>query len=300
MTLQRLTDSVYAETGMHGCNHGFVTTSEGVVMIDTPQKPSDAVRWRDEIAKRGDVRYLILTEPHPDHCTTGYLFSGTMVSHQGTREWLGKNMLGKTVEEMAREWSEAIDPEGVHLLEGYYLRLPTITFRGRLILYLGDHTFEIIHMPGHTSSQTAVYIPEERVVFTGDNVFYRVQTWLNEAYPQEWLHSLERIWELDVDVIVPGHGDVCDKSYLKEQASFIREWMCAVKRAFEQGLTKEEAQTQISFLDRYPMDTGLEFMDLLVQQLNVARLYDLVLASQPKLRLKMPPHDSLALHLPVA
>jgi cyclase len=300
MTLQRLTDSVYAETGMHGCNHGFVTTSEGVVMIDTPQKPSDAVRWRDEIAKRGEVRYLILTEPHGDHCATGYLFGGTMVSHQGTKEALMVVVYGTTMEELTKKWAEEIDPDGAHLLEGYCLRLPTITFRGRLILYSGDHTFELIHLPGHTSSQLAVHIPKERVVFTGDNVFYKIQPWLHEAYPQEWLHSLTRIGNLNADVIVPGHGDVCDRSYLKEQASFIQEWMCAVKRAFEQGLTKEEAQAQISFLDRYPMGTGLEAMGPAMQQLNVARLYDLVLASQPKLRLKTPSHDSLVLHLPVA
>jgi len=55
--MQKVTDNVYAETEFAGCNPGFVVTSEGVVMIDTPQMPVDAIKWRDEIAKHGHVRY---------------------------------------------------------------------------------------------------------------------------------------------------------------------------------------------------------------------------------------------------
>ena len=49
--------------------------------------------------------------------------------------------------------------------------------------YLGDYSFQLIHMPGHTAFQTAVYIPQERLVFTSDNVFCRVQALLSEALP---------------------------------------------------------------------------------------------------------------------
>ncbi|MBU2497617.1 MAG: MBL fold metallo-hydrolase, partial [Proteobacteria bacterium] len=126
------------------------------------------------------------------------------------------------------------------------------------------------------AGQIGVYIPEERVVFTGDNVFHKVQTFLHYAYPDDWLHSLKRIEELDVDVIVPGHGDICDRGYVKEQAAFIEEWVEAVREAISQGLSKEEAQAGISFLDRYPMDIGIEAMGPQVQQMNVGRLYDVL------------------------
>jgi cyclase len=36
-------------------------------MMDTPMKPTDAVKWRDEAGKKGEIRYLINTEEHPDH-----------------------------------------------------------------------------------------------------------------------------------------------------------------------------------------------------------------------------------------
>ena len=48
--------------------------------------PTDAVKWRDEINKHGEVRYLINTEPHGDHTTGNCFFGGTVVAHEGTRE----------------------------------------------------------------------------------------------------------------------------------------------------------------------------------------------------------------------
>ncbi len=271
--MQRVSSNVYVETGFRGCNPGFVTTKEGVVMIDSPQNPSDVMKFKEQMKGKGEIRYLINTEPHVDHVAGNFFFPVTVIAHDGFKE-----ALSSLTTDGIKEWVRTGDPDGVSLMEGYFLRKPSITFSERLFLYSGEHTFEVIHLPGHTASEAAVYIPEERVVFTGDNIFHKVQTFLHEAYPEDWLQSLKRIEELDVDVIVPGHGEVCDKSYIKEQASFIEEWMDAVREAIKQGLTKEEAQERISFLDRYPMDIGIEALGSEVQRWNVARLYDLLTA----------------------
>ena len=269
--MKQVSANVYVETGFRGCNPGFVTTADGIVMIDTPMMPSDAIKWRDFIEQKGEVRYVINTEPHADHYTGNAFFPGMVIAHHGTREVLSTVSEADIIERV-----KAMDPEGLPLMDGYRLKRPAITFDQRLLLYLGEHTFELIHLPGHTASEIAVYIPEERVVFTGDNVFYKVQTFLHEADPWEWLQSLKTIGELDVDVIAPGHGEVCDKGYLKEQAAFIEDWIAAVRDAIKRGLTKEQAQAEISFLDRYPMGQGMEAMGPIVQQMNVARLYDLL------------------------
>ena len=68
--MEQLTSNAFVETQIRGCNHGFVTTSEGVVMIDSPHKPSDALKLKAEIAKHGELRYIINTEPHGDHCAS--------------------------------------------------------------------------------------------------------------------------------------------------------------------------------------------------------------------------------------
>lgn len=269
--MEKIGENIYVETGFRGCNPSFVVTSDGVVMIDSPQNPSNAVQWRDEIKGKGEVKYLINTEPHGDHVTGNFFFPGVVIAQEGTREAVLTSMSAETV----RERVQAIDPEGLQYLEGYKVKKPSITFTNRLSLYLGNHTFELIHLPGHTASETAVFIPEERVIFTGDNVFYKTQVFIHQGLPEEWLKSLERIGELDADWIVPGHGQICQKDYLPEQAKFIRDWVGAVKDAISKGMTREEAHQSISFIDRYPMDTGLEAMGEMVQHMNIDRLYDL-------------------------
>ena len=114
------------------------------------------------------------------------------------------------------------------------------------------------------------------MAFTGDTVVHRTQTFLHEADPFAWLESLKKIGELEVDHIVPGHGEVCDKSYLVEQASFIHEWLEIVQKAIDQGLAKEQAMSSISLLDRYPMPHGWEKMGPEQQRRNVSRLYDVL------------------------
>ena len=51
----------------------------------------------------------------------------------------------------------------------------------------------------------------------------RIKSWLQEADPDQWFESLKKIGELDVDVIVPGHGEICKKDYLKEQSDIVRQ-----------------------------------------------------------------------------
>ena len=122
----------------------------------------------------------------------------------------------------------------------------------------------------------AVYIPEERVVFTSDNVVGKVQAWLHQAVPYEWLESLKRIGELEADVLVPGHGGICDRGYIPEMSAFIQAWIDAVTEAIDKGMSLEEAQDKVSLLDRYPMEAGNEPMGEMVQRMNVARLYEVL------------------------
>ena len=297
--MRQITENVYVETELTGCNPSFVTTSEGVVMIDLPHRPSDAVRWRWEVGQRGELRYIIITEPHGDHCSTGYLFAGTLVSHEGAKAYMSGDLLGSPVEEVFRLWAGEIEPAGAHAIDGFYLRLPEITFSERLTFEVGSHTFELIHMPGHTPSQIAVHVPQEKVVFTGDNVVNGVQTWLHEACPVEWLDSLRKIEALDPEVIVPGHGDVCGKEHLQEEAACIREWIDAVQEAVNQGLSRQEAQARVPLPRGYPMDIGQEALAATIQQLNVARLYDLMTTARKlELRAKQGPSETRTPRLP--
>jgi cyclase len=90
----------------------------------------------------------------------------------------------------------------------------------------------------------------------------------------QWLAALDRIGELDVDTIVPGHGPVTDKSYLEVQRSNLLEWTDAVANAVAMGWSREETIEKVNFADRYPVDIGQGYMMDHIQTLNAASLYD--------------------------
>ena len=94
-----------------------------------------------------------------------------------------------------------------------------------------------------------ITIPSE-VVFTSDNIFCKVQTWLHEANPDLWLLALESLRKLDEEVFVPGHGPVTGKSYLDEQGSFILEWKDYVKGAIDQAMTAAPAAARLQSNNR--------------------------------------------------
>ena len=150
----------------------------------------------------------------------------------------------------------------------------TIVFTGDVRLEVGDHTFELLHTPGHTPGQVAVFVPEERVVFTGDTIFSDCQTWLMTSDVGQWLEALERIKELDFDFLVPGHGPVTDKAYIDTQRFNLMEWETAVASAIANGWSKEETVERIHFRDKCSVDIGQEYMMDHIQENNAAALYD--------------------------
>ncbi len=285
--MQQLTSNVFVETQIRGCNHGFVTTSEGVVMIDSPQKPSDALKLKAEIAKHGELRYIINTEPHGDHWTGNAFFDVPVIAHEGVRT----RILNTDIDEHIARVSN-MGPEESALLEGYKPNVPIITFKNGMTMHVGDHTFQMIHMPGHTLYQAAIVIKEEGVVFTSDNIFHKVQSWLHEANPDLWMVALESLRHLDEDIFVPGHGPMCDKGYLDEQGSLIMDWKDYIKGGIDGGMTKDEAVANLTaFTDRYPMDVGQDGMAPMVMRMNVANLYDYMTGAwapppPPSLRLR--------------
>ena len=268
--MQQLTSNVFVETQVRGCNHGFVTTSDGIVMIDSPHKPSDAMKWKAEIEKRGDLRYIINTEPHGDHWTGNAFFDAPVVAQEGVRTRILETDIPELVARVA-----GFGPEEPALLEGYTPNVPIITFGNGMTLHVGDHTFRMIHMPGHTLYQAAIVVEEEGVVFTSDNIFHKVQTFIQEANPDQWLVALQSLRALQEDIFVPGHGAICDKGYLDEQGSYIMEWKDYVKDGVDRGMAKDEAIEKLTAMtDRYPNDFGQDGQSPRIIKMNVANLYD--------------------------
>jgi len=279
--MQNVTKNVYTDTTIRGCNPSFVVTSDGVVVIDTPQLPTKAVEMRALAEKHGPVRYVINTEHHVDHIFGNYYFKGAgpVIAHRGVDE--NFMVVGPDLDPFAYA-AEAIpmdDPDGAPIFperDTYFedSNRPAIVFTGDVTLRVGGHVFELIHTPGHTPGQVTVHVPQERVAFTGDTIFSECQTWLHTSNVDQWLVALERIRQLDIDHIVPGHGPVTTKKYLDVQRSVLMDWVTAVAAAVAKGWSREETIERVNFADRYPVDIGQEYMMNHIQTNNASALYD--------------------------
>lgn len=279
--MQNVTPNVFTTTRIRGCNPSYVVTSGGVVVVDTPQLPSKAVAMRRHAESHGTIRYVINTEHHVDHIFGNYYFkgAGAVAHHQGVYD---NFMVASPDLDPFAYAAEAIptdDPGGAALFpdrDTYYAdpNKGQVVFTGDLELRVGQHTFQLIHTPGHTPGQVAVYVPEERVVFTGDTVFSECQTWLMTSDVDQWVAALEVLRGLDVDHVIPGHGPVTTKEYLATQRSILFEWTNAVAAAVAKGWTREETIARVNFADRFPVDVGQEYMMDHIQTLNAASLWD--------------------------
>ena len=242
--MEQVTENVYTNTKLRGCNPSFVTTSDGVVVIDTPQLPTKAVEMRAEAETHGPIRYLINTEHHIDHIFGNYFFkgSGTVVHHQGVYD----NFMVPTPELNPYNYAKEA--------------LPTDDPAGEAIFPDEETYFED---PNKAS-----------IVFTGDNISSECQTWLMTSDVAQWLEALERIKELDFDYLVPGHGPVTDKAYIDTQRFNLMEWETAVAAAVAEGWSREETIERVHFRDKCSVDTGQEYKMDHIQENNAAALYD--------------------------
>jgi len=116
--MERITDNVYAATDIRGCNPGYVVTSEGGVVIDTPQLPTKAVAMREEILKKGPIRFLINTEHHIDHIFGDLFFAGLcpVIGHKHIIDGFWTVSSGVDPWTYMKEAVAKDDPSGISLL----------------------------------------------------------------------------------------------------------------------------------------------------------------------------------------
>ncbi|MFC1958002.1 MBL fold metallo-hydrolase [Chloroflexota bacterium] len=266
----QLTKNIFVNSELSACNLSMIITREGIVMIDTPGNAHNSIKWRDEINGRGILRYVINTEEHGDHCTGSWFFPGVLITSEKTRE----KVAGMSSKEI-RERAIKNDPSVSSLMQTFEMRLADITFEGRMGLHLGDQVFIMFALPGHTPGGIGVHVPEERVVFCCDCVFHKVKTWLQDANPEQWLESINKLGKLDVDTIVPGHGSICTRDYLHEQATVIKDWVLTVKEAIKKGWSQDEAVSRIVPPDPYPKQATVSTPEDEINRRSIIHLYQL-------------------------
>jgi glyoxylase-like metal-dependent hydrolase (beta-lactamase superfamily II) len=250
----RIRDNVYCITENMGSNNSAIVTPEGVVLVDTPHKPTDALKWREFVETLGPTKYVVISDHHIDHTLTNDFFGGTLISHELTRQKLLTDApsVGFITKLLGR-----IDPEGIRYIHGdYRYRIPEITINKDMTLYLGGVEIRVMHMKGHTENSIMVYMPGEKILFTGDNVCENGLPCTDQTCFPEVYETLDYIInEMDVDTIVPGHGDVCTKKEAIRFKGEMKEIVARVNAEIKKGAGKQEISDKLRYDDRIHIDT---------------------------------------------
>ena len=285
--MRQITENVYAETEIRGCNPGIVFTREGSVFIDTAQWITSLLAMRKFALERGPIKALINTEPHIDHIFGNHWFAGEcpVIAHENLAAafWKIPPAFNQTPYDYSVDVIKRQDPEALPLMpaeKDYILNTPTVTFSDKLFFTLGGREFQCYYTPGHSNANVSVFIPEDRVVFVGDTVFSQCQIWLHTVDFVALFKSLNFLSKLEADCIVPGHGPVIGRKELKYQTAFLHDWLSAVANGISKGWDKEECVKRISFADRCPVDIGQDDAMEYIQTCNVRVTYDYLINNQ--------------------
>ncbi len=202
--MEELAPGVYYEPSFRGVNLGLVVTEEGVVSVDTPMLPMVAEAWQEQAERFGPIRYILNSDHLQEHTMGNFYLPGEIIAHDETR---GRMRMTDKAKDTYRKFVIDMDAEGAEdYVEAYELRYPNITLFDRLTIFLGGRTLEFIHLPGHTPNSVGLYLPDVRLLFTGDVVVNRYRPYLGLASVDEWLMTLKAIEVMEVSTIVPGHG----------------------------------------------------------------------------------------------
>ncbi|MFO7964496.1 MAG: MBL fold metallo-hydrolase [Desulfobacterales bacterium] len=152
-----------------------------------------------------DIELIMCTHGHPDHFESIIHFKGKQSLIAMNRyDW---DMIGAVIRKMPS--FSGTDPDD--LAPDFFLEEGDLSVNG--------YTFTIIHVPGHSPGSVAVYWPENHVLFTGDVIFKGGlgRTDLPGGNGRQLKQSILRLKELDVDYLMPGHGEmILDSNSVKQ------------------------------------------------------------------------------------
>lgn len=253
---EELVPGVFINNHYRGCTPGFIYTEEGIVLVDTPLIPKQALDWRAQIEDEypGDpFLYLINTDHHRGHALGNqYMMPVTVIAHERAH----KEMSGYTdnFKERVRN-SFKREPEIQVQLNDIEIIPPHVTFTNRAKLLFGTREIELIFVGGHTPATSIVWLPSEKVCFVGDILWVDQHPYMAQGNTLEWLNALELIRQLGAEYLVPGHGPVCgpDATYrVGEYIDFMRR---RVRDYYMEGKNKNETKSGLvgEMLEWFPV-----------------------------------------------
>ncbi len=221
----------YAYTAEGDPNTGVVIGDDCVLIIDTQATPKMAADVIDRIRSVTDkpVKYVALSHYHAVRVLGASAYGADhILASQDTYDLIverGKEDMASEIGRFPRLFT------GVDSIPG--LTWPTMTFSGKMTLYLGELEVQLLQLGrGHTKGDTVVWLPKEKILFAGDLVEYGATPYTGDAYLTDWPATLDRLEALGANAVVPGRGDaLTTPKAIAEGISGTRAFICDLFKA---------------------------------------------------------------------
>jgi glyoxylase-like metal-dependent hydrolase (beta-lactamase superfamily II) len=215
-------------------NSWIIESKNGVVVIDTQRQLSEGKNVLEEAKKiNKPILGVIITHPHPDHINGAEaLLNGTanvpIYSTQSTFDIMKNDkggLIALSKQILGNDYSnQTILPNNI-VKSGKNITIDEITYN-----------FEDIG-PGEAGDMTLIYLPSQKILFTGDVVNNRMHPFLAEGRSSEWIKQIEYIMQnySDAEILFPGHGQSGPpKTLLDEQLNYINTFRSLVEQQQQQ------------------------------------------------------------------
>ena len=243
-TLEELAPAVYAFTAEGDPNVGAVVGPDSVLCVDARATPTHAREWLDALSDVTDkpVEFLVLSHYHAVRTLGASAFRARwIVAHANTDRWIderGRQDWESEYRRFPRLFKDAESIPG--------LTYPNAVFRDELTLRLGEREVQLRWLGGaHTIGDAAVWLPEERILFSGDIVEAKAAPYMGDACIEEWPRTLERVEALRPEVLVPGRGPAVRgtevRKALAEMRDYVETLWDTVRAAHGRGAPLKEA-----------------------------------------------------------
>lgn len=205
VTFERLSEHAYAYTAEGDPNTGIIVGDDAVLVADTQATPvmaEDVIRRIREVTDK-PIKYVLLTHYHAVRVLGASAYGADhVIASQDTYELIverGAADMKSEIERFPRLFRSVESVPG--------LTWPTLTFKGEMTLWLGKLEVKIMQLGrGHTKGDTVVWLPQEKVLLSGDLVEYGATPYAGDAYFQDWPATLDAIAALEPEKLVPGRG----------------------------------------------------------------------------------------------
>lgn len=205
VSFDRLSEHAFAYTAQGDPNTGIIVGDDAVMVIDTQATPvmaQDVIRRIRTVTDK-PIRYVAMSHYHAVRVLGASAYRPEhIVASQETYELIverGEADMRSEIERFPRLFRAVESVPG--------LTWPTLVFQKQLTLWLGKLEVRLMQIGrGHTKGDTVVWLPADRVLFSGDLVEFEATPYAGDAYFAQWPAALDAIAALQPLALVPGRG----------------------------------------------------------------------------------------------